>query len=172
MSDSKIFDFFDIENDRVVISPNVLLVPEFRRLTDKYKDAIPALTYVRQMTHPSSPYRNCPESDKSELIARDIQGEYSLDDPELILAVSKAEEFYLSPTRRFYFDAKVGLERMGKYLRTTNIFSGREGNDTTYLSFLKSVGKITSEFKVLEKEYQEEVSLLRGGQESSYDEES
>lgn len=172
MSESKIFDFFDVENDRVVVSPNVLLVPEFRRLVEKYKDPIPALTYVRQMTHPSSPYRNSPEADKPELIARDIQGEYSLDDPELILAVSKAEEFYLTPTRRFYFDAKVGLERMGTYLRTTIINSGRDGNDTTYLSFLKSVGKITAEFKILEKEYQEEVALLRGGAESSYDEES
>lgn len=169
--DSSIFfDFFDVENDRVVINPNVLLVPEFKVIVDKYEDPIPALTWVRNMTYPFSPYRNVPEGDKAEIIARDIPGEYDMDDPELLLARARAEELYLTPTRRFYLDSKIGLERIGEYLRETTISSGRDGNDSTFLQMLKSVGSINTQFSALEKAYQEEVASLRGNQESSYDE--
>ena len=165
-----LFDFFEIENDRVVITPNCLLIPEFKTLVEKYKNPIAALSYVQFMTHPNSPYSDYPEVEKSEIIAKDMRGDFSLDDLEMDQAVEKARELIMTPTQRFYLDAKIGLEKMGGYLRDSGISSGRDGNDTTYLSFLKSVGKITTEFKALEKAFKEETNDLRGSQESSYDE--
>lgn len=162
---------FDVENNKVVLTPTCLLIPEFKVLIKKFeKNPISIISYIEFMTNPSSPYAAVPESDKSEVIAKDMGIDFSLDDLDVEAALKKAEELYMSPTRRFYFDSKVGLEKMGAYLRSSGISSGRDGNDSTYLSMLKSVGKITLEFQQLEKIFKEEVATLRGGQQSSYDE--
>lgn len=164
-------EIFEIQNDEVVLTTNCFLIPEFKAVVDAYKkNPIAPLSYVNFMTNPKSPYSNLPEDEKSTTVARDVGGEFTLDDPVILLAIEKADSLFMSPTRRFYFDAKVGLEKMGGYLRNGSIIAGRDGNDTTFLSMLKSVGKITAEFKILEKEYYEEVSHLRGDQEASYDE--
>jgi hypothetical protein len=164
-------EIFEINNDEVVITTNCLLIPEFKKVVEAYKkNPIAPLSYINFMTNPKSPYSNLPENEKLEVVARDVGGDFTLDDPIILDAIEKAESLFMSPTRRFYFDAKIGLEKMGTYLRDGSIVTGRDGNDTTYLSMLKSVGKITAEFKILEKEYFEEVSHLRGDQEASYDE--
>lgn len=161
---------FDVENNKVVLTPTCLLIPEFKVLVGKFKDPIPAISYVEFMTNPSSPYAGVPEADKSETIARDMGIDFSLDDADIETALDKANELYLTPTRRFYYHAKEGLENMGEYLSTTKLTSGRDGSDATISGMLKSVGKIVSEFQQLEKVFQEEVSTLRGTQQSSYDE--
>lgn len=161
---------FDVENGKIIITPACLLIPEFAKLVKKFENPIPALSYVEFMTNPTSPYMAVPEADKSETIARAMGIDFSLDDEDILTALEKAEDLYMTPTRRFYFDSKVGLEKMGKYLRESSIHSGRDGNDSTYLSMLKSLGKITLEFQQLEKIFKEEVTTLRGQQRASYDE--
>lgn len=161
---------FDVENNKVILTPACLLIPEFAVLVKKFENPIPALSYVEFMKNPESPYAGVPELDKSETIARDVGVDFSLDDVDIDNALEKAEELYLTPTRRFYFQAKKGLENLGEYLANTTISGGRDGNDSAVSQMLKSVGKITTEFQQLEKIYKEEVATLRGTQQASYDE--
>lgn len=161
---------FDIEDGKVVPSKEVYLIPEFKKLLDTYEDGMAALWYIYAMTSPESPYQDVPEDEKQQIVSTDSGGDFGFEDEEIEAALKKAEFLYTTPTRRFFLDAKIGLEKMGKYLRTSQIESGRDGNDTTYLSMLKSLGTITKSFKELEKEYTEEVSSIRGGYEMGYDE--
>ena len=162
---------FDVENGQVVITPGCLLIPEFKKLAAKFKkNPIPVFSYVEFMTNPLSPYASTPESDKSEIVAKDMGINFSLDDQDIEDALQKANKLYLTPTRRFYLHSKQGLENMGEYLSKTKLTSGRDGSDGTIMGMLKSIGTITSQFQQLEKIYQEEVTNLRGNQSSSYDE--
>lgn len=163
---------FDVEDGKVIVTPEIKLIPEFNALLEKYENPIAALSFVYFMTSPESPYTDVPERDKEEIISNDVGGDFSFEDEEIEAALKKAELLYTTPTRRFFFDAKIGLEKMGEFLRSQEITTGfRDGNDTTFLTMLKSLGRITKEFKELEKEYQNEAgSNLRGGHEASYDE--
>jgi hypothetical protein len=162
---------FDIQNDKVVLTPNCLLIPAFKTVVEEFPDSFATvLAYVDFMTNPESPYADVPEADKEFTVYQALNCDFSLEDEVVIEALKIAEGLYITPTRRFYLDAKIGLEKMGKYLRESSISSGRDGNDSTYLSMLKSLGKITLEFGQLEKVYKEEVATLRGSQEASYDE--
>lgn len=119
-----------------------------------------------------NPYMELTEVEREEIILSDLEINFSLDEPCIGIAIKRLEEMFTTPTRRFYLDAKVGVEKMGEYLKNASIESGRDGNMATYLSALKSLSTITSEFKKVEKDYLEELKRdnIRGGAESSYDE--
>ena len=162
---------FEIQDDKVAITPNVLLIPEFKALVDTYKEPIAALSYIYFMCHPESPYADVPENDKQEIISNDVGGDFGLEDDEIEAAIKKAEMLYVTPTRRFFLNAKRGLETMGDYIGKASITEGKDGNFSTLQMAYTRIGKMIQEFKVLEKEYKEEVgSALRGSSELSYDE--
>lgn len=162
---------FDMENDRVVISPHALLIPEFKAIVEKYEDPVSALSYIYFMTSPESPYSNVPEKDKQQIVSQDVGGDFEFDDKEIEEALKKADFLYTTPTRRFFVNAKKGLETLGNYLGSTPITEGKDGNFASYQMAMSRIGKITQEFQILEKAYSEEIGEnLRGSQERSYDE--
>lgn len=162
---------FDIEDNKVIINHNCLLIPEFKALIDKYEDPTAALAYVHFMTDPTSAYADVPERDKQQIISDDVGGDFGLEDEEIENALKKAHLLYTSPTRGFFLNAKAGLEKLGRYLNETEITEGRDGNFASYQMAYTRIGKMIQEFKTLEKEYQnEQASQNRGGHESSYDE--
>ena len=162
---------FDIENNKVAITPDVLLIPEFKKLVDDYEEPMAALAYVYFMVSPESPYADVPEKDKSQIISQDVGGDFGFEDQAIEDALKKAEFLYTTPTRRFFINAKKGLETLGDYLGTTSITEGKDGNFSGFQMSMSRVGKIIQEFKILEKEYNEEVaSSIRGGHETGYDE--
>lgn len=164
-------NLFDIENEKVVISPNVLLIPEFKTIVDKYEDYIPALSYIYFMSSPHSPYSDVPERDKQQIVSEDVGGDFGLEDDEIEEAIKKAEFLYTTPTRRFFINAKKGLETLGDYLGSTQISEGKDGNFSAFGMAYTRIGKTIQEFKILEKEYTEEItSNIRGGHDIGYDE--
>jgi len=162
--------FLDIIQGQFVINESCLLVPEFKKIVDTHSKPVLVFKYIKALLDPESPYDNIPEDEKENMILKDLGIDFSLDDLDVQAAKEKAEKLSITPTERFFQDSKVGLEKMGKYLRDGTITAGRDGNDSTFLQMLKSTGKIIQEFKQLEKQRDEEVSELRGGQEKSYDE--
>lgn len=164
-------EIFDMQDDRVIINPNCLLIPEFKAVVDKYKDPVAALSYVHFMTHPMSPYNDVPEEEKQQIISDDVKGEFGLEDEEIEAALKKAELLYTTPMRRFFYKSKKGLETLGDYLGDTKITEGLHGNFASFQMAYTRIGKIIQEFKQLEKMYNEEQgSQNRGGAESAYDE--
>lgn len=164
-------NIFTIQEGNIALSPNVLIVPEFKKLVDTREDHLLIFKYIYSLYHYDSPYSDTPEKDKESMIITDLKLDISLDDADIISAKDKAYILYMTPTKRFYMDAKIGMEKMGAYLREATIESGRDGNLSAIGSTLKSVGMINAQFKILEKDFKEEqASGNRGGHESSYDE--
>ena len=162
---------FDIENDKVVPNINCHTIPELKAVMREYKDPIPALCYLYYKTCPSAAYSHLPDYDKEQVLLQDFAGGYTLEDPVMIAAEKKLNVLQLTPTRNFYLNAKIGLEKLGTYLATEDIQSGLHGNFATIVSSLSKVGKIMEEFKKLEKLYEDETkNNLRGGGEKAYDE--
>lgn len=166
-------EILDIENGKVVINANVLLIPELKAVHDAYSDPIPALSFLRFRYHPEGPYCNTPEAEKEDIVLMDFPGEYTLEDEVMVKAMEKMEKFMISPTYRYYLDQKLLLEKLGKFAREAPITSGRDGNVNAMISQIKSVGKTISEFKQLEKIVQQELnehkSKVRGGKKKAYD---
>lgn len=161
---------FEIVNKNVVVNENVLLVPCLKRVYEKYKDPIQALSYLYFMTYPNSPYRNVPEIDKSDRISKEYPGDYSPLDKEITEALSWLEEHYTSPTRRFYLSNKTAIEKLGQYLDGVILDDSKEtGNITHVLRMVEKCGKVIEEFKKLEKQHDEEMRKTRTNTKIAYD---
>lgn len=164
---------FDIVNEKVVINHACLSIPELKAVYDKYKDPIPAFNFLYFMFDPESPYANIQEQEKEDIILHDFPGDYTLEDEEMIAAIEKLNMLYMTPTRRYYLDNKILLEKLGKFARETQITTGRDGNLSALAMQVKSVGKTIMEFKQLEKfviqELTEGSGRTRGGKKKAYD---
>lgn len=164
-------DILTIENDKIVPDINCKSIPELKAVIEEYKDSTNALLFIYHMTSPFSSYINVPEEDKEEILLEDFPGDYGVEDEEIGNAINKLKKLYLTPTRRFFLNSKTTLERMGEYMSTAEITTGRDGNASVIASHLRNVGKTIKEFKELEKIYEEETqSGVRGGYSISYDE--
>lgn len=164
-------EIFDIENDKVVINVNCLMIPELKAVNDFYEDPMPVFCFLHYYTNPRSAYNNLDEEERESSILYDYPGEYTLEDEVIESAIRKLQKLNTTPTMKLLESGKIGLERLSTYIRTQEITSGRDGNMNTYLASLKSISQINKEFKALEKQAEDEVqSQGRGGVNWSYDE--
>lgn len=160
---------FDINEGKITVNESCLLIPELKVICEEYKDPIPVLCFVHFMTDPLSPYANLGDDKKLEVVLEDYPGEYTMDDEPVFKAMDKLIQLYETPTMRLLKKARIGLETLGDYLGTASISDGKDGNSATFQSALKSIGKISQEFKALEREVEEELQV-RGGSQIGYDE--
>jgi hypothetical protein len=161
---------FDIQEGIITINENCLLIPELKTIYDTYTNPIPALCFVHYMTDPLGPYANTPEQKREEILLEDYAGDYTTDDEPIYKAVEKLQSLYETPTMQLMKDARKGLETLGNYLSKASIRDeDKGGNLTTFANSLKSIGKISQEFRTLEKEVQEELRI-RGNLNTGYDE--
>ena len=170
-------DLFKLQDGKIVLTEICYTAKTLKDVMEAFKeekDYMKVFTFLFYLycPHPTkNPYVNVPEHEKEELLIRECEIDFSLDEPAFDAAKVYCEKLYLTPTRRFYLDCKVGLEKQGDYLRTTKITTGRDGNDTTYLATLKSVGAINDQFAKVEKAYEAELqAAVRGGGQKSFDE--
>lgn len=168
----------DTKNSRVIINEHCYMINYLKKIIDLYEDEVQRikvftyLFYITCLDKTRNPYIDLPEDAKEETILKDLDIDFSLDEVEIIEARKRLDEVFTTPTRRFYLDLKIGIEKLGKYLRETTIDHGRDGNLAPYTNALKSYRAISKEFKLIEKEYNDELSetRLRGGAETAYDE--
>lgn len=160
---------FDISEGNIVINENCLLIPELRLIMDTYENPIPVLGYVHFLADPKSPYANLPDDQREETILNDYDGDYTPDDEPVYKAVEKIKRLYETPSMRLLEDAKFGLKRLGEYIRKTEITDGKEGSGNNYRQSLLSITKINREYRMLEKDVEEELRV-RGQNNVGYDE--
>lgn len=161
----------DLENDRVVPNMECMTIPELKAVIREYKDPIPALCYLFYKCTPNAAYSHLSEEDKELVLLQDYAGGYSLEDPVMIKAEEKLNLLMLTPTRKYYLNAKKGLDRMGEYLATSEITSGLHGNISAFNNALSKCGQTMEQFKKLEKIYEDETKAdIRGNKAIAYDE--
>jgi hypothetical protein len=165
---------FDIENDTVIPTEHCYTLKALKDIMEKFpNDYLKIYQYLFYMTCPSpdlNPFFHTPEIDKESLIMQEIEGEFSTEDDDVWAALKFCQKMYETPTSRAYKGIAAMLDRLGRYMETTPIEHGRDGNINSMVNAAAKFEQIRSSFKGAYKDLQEEQqSSVRGGYGLGYD---
>lgn len=165
---------FDIQNGKVIPSEHCYTLSSLKRIIDEYpQDYSRVYAYIFYMTCPNpdlNPFFDVPESEKEELILAEIEADFSTDDDAITDAIKLCQKMYQTPTYRAYMGIKTMLDRLAKYMETTDIEHGRDGNITALVNAASKFEAIRQSFKGTLRDLEEEQqSQVRGGQNLAYD---
>jgi len=169
-----IIKLFDIQNDKVIPTEHCYTLKALKDVMDVYPDSyIKIYQYIFYMTCPNpdmNPFFHTPDLDKEELILSQIDAEFSIEDPEINAALIFCQRLYETPTSRAYKGMASMLDRLARYMETTPITAGRDGNINSLVAAAKNFDQIRASFKGVYKDLQEEQSSrVRGGIGMAYD---
>jgi hypothetical protein len=141
---------------------------------DNYPDNyIKIYQYLFYMTCPNpdlNPFFYTPDLDKESLILDQIEADFSTEDDDIYTALQFCQRMFETPTSRAYKGIASMLDRLGRYMETTPITHGRDGNITALVNAAKNYEAIRASFKGAYKDLQEEQSSrVRGGIGMAYD---
>ena len=165
---------FDIQNGKLIPTEHCYSLYFLKNIMDEYpKEYLSIFQYLFYMTCPNpdlNPFFNVPEHEKEELILAEIKAEFSTEDDTILHAKQVIEKLYQTPTSRAYMGIKSMLDRLAKYMETTDIEHGRDGNITALVNAAAKFDQIRQSFKGAYQDLQEEQkSTVRGGQNLAYD---
>ena len=165
---------FDVQNRTVVPTEHCYTLKALKDIMDEYpEDYLKIYQYLFYMTCPNpdmNPFFHTPEMDKESLIMQEIEGEFSTEDDTVFIALKFCERMYETPTSRAYKGMASMLDRLARYMETTTITAGRDGNINSLVGAAKNFDQIRASFKGVYKDLQEEQSSkVRGGQGLAYD---
>jgi hypothetical protein len=165
---------FDIQNGKVVPSEHCYTLKFLKDIMDAYPDQhLRIYAYLFYMTCPNpdlNPFFDVPETEKEEIILGEVDADFSTDDDLIVGALKRCEKMYQTPTYRAYMGIKTMLDRLAKYMETTDIEHGRDGNITALVNAAAKFEAIRQSFKGTLRDLEEEQqSQVRGGQNLAYD---
>ena len=165
---------FDVHNGTVVPTEHCYTLSSLKELMDDYpEDYIKIYQYLFYMTCPNpdmNPFFHTPDVEKELLIMTEIKGEFSTEDEKIFTALAFCKKMYETPTSRAYRGIASMLDRLGRYMETTPISHGRDGNISALVNAAKNYEAIRTSFKGAYKDLQDEQqSKVRGGQGLAYD---
>jgi hypothetical protein len=165
---------FDVQNGVVVPTEHCYTLKALKDVMDEYPDEyLKIYMYLFYMTCPnpdSNPFFFTPDADKESLIMQQVDGDFSTEDKTIFTALRFCERMYETPTSRAYKGISSMLDRLARYMETTPITHGRDGNINSLVAAAKNFEQIRASFKGAYKDLQEEQSSrVRGGQGLAYD---
>ena len=169
-----IVKLFDIQNGKVIPTEHCYTLKALKVVMDNYPDDyLKIYQYLFYMTCPNpdlNPFFYTPDLDKESLILEQIDAEFSTEDQDIYIALQFCQRMYETPTSRAYKGIASMLDRLGRYMETTPITHGRDGNITALVNAAKNYEAIRASFKGAYKDLQEEQSSrVRGGIGMAYD---
>jgi len=165
---------FDVQNGVVIPTEHCYTLRALKDVMDEYpEDYLKIYMYLFYMCCPNpdlNPFFNTPDIDKEDIILKEIQAEFSPEDDDIYVALEFCRRMYETPTSRAYKGIASMLDRLGRYMETTPITHGRDGNMNSLIAAAKNYEAIRQSFKGAYKDLQEEQSSrVRGGQGLAYD---
>lgn len=165
---------FDIQNGKVLPTEHCYTLAFLKDIMDHYPDQYMTIyAYLFYMTCPNpdlNPFFDVPETDKEEIILQEVKAEFSTDDDLIVRALGMCQKLFQTPTYRAYMGIKSMLDRLAKYMETTTIEHGRDGNITALVNAAAKFEQIRQSFKGTLRDLEEEQkSQVRGGQNLAYD---
>ena len=165
---------FDVVNNKVVPSEHCYTMLCYKDIMEAYpEDHTKIFAYLFYLSCPNpdlNPFFDVPEVDKEELIRREVGGDFDSDDDLISNALEVTKKLYETPTVRAYMGIKTMLDRLAKYMETTEIEHGRDGNITALINAASKFEAIRQSFKGTLRDLQEEQSTtVRGNQSLAYD---
>jgi len=117
-----------------------------------------------------NPFFDVPEQDKEELILREVDGDFSVEEDSVVHALAQCKKMYETPTYRAYQGIKIALDNMARFMATEQVTSGRDGSATAILRIAERFDMVRQSFKGVYRDLQDEQqSSVRGGQNLAYD---
>lgn len=165
---------FDIVNSKVIPSEHCYTISSFKEIIETYPEECSNIfAYIFYLSCPNpdlNPFFDVPEVDKEELVRREVGGDFDSDDELIMNALDVAKKLYETPTVRAYMGIKTMLDRLAKYMETTEIEHGRDGNITALINAASKFEAIRQSFKGTLRDLEEEQkSTVRGNQRLAYD---
>jgi len=165
---------FDIENGVVVPTEHCYTLKALKDVMDEYpEEHLKIYLYLFYMSCPNpdlNPFFYTPEMDKEDLILKQINSDFSVEDDSIHKALQFCQKMYETPTSRAYKGIASMLDRLARYMETQSITDGRDGNINSIVSAAKNFDQIRSSFKGVYKDLQDEQSSkVRGGIGMAYD---
>ena len=165
---------FDVQNGVVIPTEHCYTLKALKDVMDEYPDEyLKIYMYLFYMCCPNpdlNPFFFTPDVDKESLIIEQISGDFSTEDDTIFTALKFCERMYETPTSRAYKGIGSMLDRLARYMETTPITAGRDGNINSLVAAAKNYEQIRASFKGAYKDLQEEQSSkVRGGQGLAYD---
>lgn len=165
---------FDIQGGKVLPSEHCYTLTTLKVVMETYQEeAGKVYAYIFYMTCPNpdlNPFFDVPETEKEELILKEVDADFSTDDDVITNAIKFCKKLYETPTYRAYAGIKSMLDRLAKYMETTEIEHGRDGNITALVNAASKFEAIRQSFKGTLRDLEEEQqSTVRGGQNLAYD---
>lgn len=161
-------ELFDIEAGKVILDPNVLYVPEFKKLYDRDKSdgknvATAEIAYVTFLCNFSSknPYNSYSDKDKEKKVRDDTMKK----EPDELInkAIKKYKEMQATVTSRLLIAAKIASNVLAEY------FENAKAEDATeIIRNIEKLGNAVKSLYVLEIQVQKEqleAKVIRGGNE-------
>jgi hypothetical protein len=169
-----IVKLFDIQNGKVIPTEHCYTLKALKIVMDNYPDNyIKIYQYLFYMTCPNpdlNPFFYTPEVDKESLILDQIEADFSTEDEDVFIALQFCQRMFETPTYRAYKGMASMLDRLARYMETTTITAGRDGNINSLVAAAKNFDQIRASFKGVYKDLQEEQSSrVRGGIGMAYD---
>jgi hypothetical protein len=165
---------FDVQNGTVIPTEHCYTLKALKDIMDNYPDDhLKIYQYLFYMTCPNpdmNPFFNTPEIDKESIILQEIDAEFSTEDEDIRIALLFCQRMYETPTSRAYKGMASMLDRLARYMETTTITAGRDGNINSLVAAAKNFDQIRASFKGVYKDLQDEQSSkVRGGIGLGYD---
>ena len=165
---------FDIENGAIILTEHCYTLNFLKDIMDEYPDThLSIYKYLFYMTCPNpdmNPFFHLPEHEKEDIIIEEIELEESTEDSKIRYSLEMCKKLYETPTYRAYVGIKSMLDRLAKYMETTQIEHGRDGNINSMVNAAAKFEQIRQSYKGAFTDMKsEQESSVRGGQGLAYD---
>ena len=165
---------FDIQNGKAVPTEHCYTLKFLNDIMETYPDTyMPVYQYLFYMACPNpdlNPFFNLPEHEKEDIIIEEIELEESTEDSKIRYSLEMCKKLYETPTYRAYVGIKSMLDRLAKYMETTQIEHGRDGNINSMVNAAAKFEQIRQSYKGAFTDMKsEQESSVRGGQGLAYD---
>ena len=164
----------DIQNGKVIPTEHCYTLKFLKDIMDSYPDEylqIYAYLFYMTCSNPDiNPFFDIAETDKEELILKEINADFSVEDELIIHALNMCVKLYQTPTYRAYKGIKIFLDNMATSMATETLTFGRDGSSPALLRMAEKYDAVRQSFKGVYKDLMEEQqSSVRGGQNLAYD---
>ena len=164
----------DIQNGKVVPTEHCYTIKFLKDIMETYPDTyLQVYQYLFYMSCPNpdlNPFFNLPEHEKEDIIIEEIELEESTEDSKIRYSLDMCKKLYETPTYRAYVGIKSMLDRLAKYMETTQIEHGRDGNINSMVNAAAKFEQIRQSYKGAFTDMKsEQESSVRGGQGLAYD---
>lgn len=156
---------FDIKEDQVTASAEVLYIPEFRVFLDKYGMAkcLNCLGFIYHMVDPKSPYQNLDQVERLKALQTDFDIS-NIPEIEIAEATNKYQQLTWTPSMKLLHNAKEGAHKLANFF--VNYGPDDPLHGKTYVQNLAKSGEIIKQIEILEEKVRKEAAAnvkVRGG---------